>query len=246
MRVGIFGGTFNPIHRGHLHIAEQVLRCLSLDRVVFVPSGEPPHKKGETLVQRGHRLEMVRLAVESHPRFEVSDVEVRRSGPSYSVDTIRLLQEKWGAGAELFFILGIDAFLDVMNWKDPDILFTLCHFAVISRPGYAFADLKGLPPLRTVSPALLAALDMGERTSLEVPLGEHRLYLQRVAPSPISATDLRRRIAESEDLRNLLPDAVASYIMGKQLYHHDPSRGKDNGQGAQGKNRRSTHHHPPH
>ena len=225
-RIGIFGGTFNPIHQGHLRIAGEVLEQLSLDRVIFMPSGEPPHKKDSDVVTPDHRLEMVRLAVRSHEKFEVSTLEVDRKGPSYSVDTVKELRSLLGRETELFFIVGIDAFLDVMTWKRPEELFSLCHFVVISRPGYRFSDLKGLPPLQGTPVSSLASLDRCEIRSLEGPLSPRsRLFLQTVTPCDVSATELRQRIGQGEDLKNLLPEPIKLYILKKKLYRDSSTRG---------------------
>jgi nicotinate-nucleotide adenylyltransferase len=219
MRIGIFGGTFNPIHQGHLHIASEVMAQLALDRVVFIPSRHPPHKEETGLVGGEDRLEMVRLAIAPYPRFGVSTVELDREGPSYSVDTVKILREEWGPEAEIFFLLGTDAFLDVMTWRRPEELFRLCHFVVVSRPGTPFSALKPLPFFREVPPADLEALDQGRLPSMTLPLTERTsLYLRKVVPSPISATHLRKSISKKKDLDNLLPRAVESYILKKKLY----------------------------
>ncbi len=226
MRIGLFGGTFNPIHNGHLSIASEVLEKLALDKVIFIPAGDPPHKKNEDLVPAVHRLEMVRLAVAPYDQFEVSSVEMERSGPSYSVDTVRGFRKTLGEGPELFFLVGIDAFREVMTWKDPRTLFSLCHFVVISRPGCRFGDLRALPCCGEAPPDSLELLDRGERDSLEIPLSETtRLILRKVTPSPVSATDLRERISRREGLKNLLPPPVELYILAKNLYQPAVLRG---------------------
>ena len=140
--VGLLGGTFNPIHNGHVAIARQAREVLALDRVVLIPTGDPPHKPHENLAAAKDRFEMVRLAIASDPSLSISDVEVRRSGKSYTIDTIRLLQQEYGPEARLFFLIGLDAFLEFPTWRDPATLLTLCSFVVLSRPGLSFQALS--------------------------------------------------------------------------------------------------------
>lgn len=226
MRIGIFGGTFNPIHRGHLQIAQDVRKALDLDRIVFVPSGTPPHKRRGEVVPAHHRLEMVRLAVAPYPEFEVSTVEVDRKGPSYSVDTVRLLQHAEGGLAEWFFILGLDAFLDILSWKDPHRLFHLCHFVVTSRPDCHFVSLHRLHlPVRW-SWADLEALDHCRQTQITYPLTEQtQLFLLKVTACPVRATWLREELRRGHLPKEWLPEAVQSYIMTHGLYRNGLRRG---------------------
>jgi len=135
MRWGLMGGTFDPIHLAHLRGAQEILEHCGLDRVVFIPSASPPLKHGPGITPYEHRERMVRLAVEGNPAFAYSDVENRREGRSYTVDTIGYFRETFGEELEIFFILGQDAFLDIRRWKDWRRLLTLCHFVVMSRPG---------------------------------------------------------------------------------------------------------------
>ncbi len=135
MKIGIFGGTFNPIHFGHLVLAEQAYEKLGLDKVIFIPSYYPPHKENSTIVSANHRYNMVRLAIQRNPRFEISDIEVNRKGRSYSVDTIRELNRIYPK-AELFFISGSDVSDQVSKWKSIDEILALSKFALAKRPGY--------------------------------------------------------------------------------------------------------------
>ena len=136
MRVGVLGGTFDPIHFGHLVAAEEVRAQLDLDRVVFVPAGLPPHKLTEDVSQVEHRLAMVKLAIASNPYFTVSRVDIDRFGPCYTVDTIELLRDEFGPGAELYFIMGSDSLADILTWHKPERLIRLCRLAAVERPGY--------------------------------------------------------------------------------------------------------------
>ena len=136
LRLGLFGGTFNPIHYGHLRSAEEVCEALALTRLWFIPAGHPPHKTAPGITPFEVRLEMSRLAVGDHPVMAVSDIEGRRPGRSYSIETLRQIRQEVGPAWELYFILGLDAILEIATWKDYTDLFTLSHFVVLDRPGY--------------------------------------------------------------------------------------------------------------
>src|SRR5258706_4232754 len=142
LRLGLLGGSFNPLHNGHLAIARQTRKALGLDQVLFVPTGLPPHKPNGSLAPAKDRYEMVRLAIASDPSLAISDVEVRRPGKSFSIDTIRLLQQEYGAETQLFFLIGLDAFLDFPSWREPQTLLELCRFVILSRPGLSFRSLS--------------------------------------------------------------------------------------------------------
>jgi nicotinate-nucleotide adenylyltransferase len=220
MRTGLLGGTFNPIHNCHLQIALEILERFPLDQILFIPSGIPPHKVEPDIPSGAHRLEMTRLALLPYPRLEVSDIEVRRSGPSYSVDTLRVLLPK--LEGEVFFILGVDAFLGIESWKEPEHLLTLCHFIIVSRPEHPFSSLGQIPLIDPVDPVLLKKIDAGEidRLTLTPPSipGAKTLTFFKVRPCLMSATDVRKRLREGIELKNFLPEAVQSYIMDNNLY----------------------------
>ncbi len=216
--VGLLGGTFNPIHNGHVAIARQAREVLALDRVVLIPTGDPPHKPHENLAAAKDRFEMVRLAIASDPSLSISDVEVRRSGKSYSIDTIRLLQQEYGPEARLFFLIGLDAFLEFPTWRDPATLLTLCSFVVLSRPGLSFQALSGLPFIPPIPQASLLELDAGRSVRLDVPVGAQSLICLRLPPNSVSASDIRARIAQGAPTANLLPPVVESYILQHHIY----------------------------
>ena len=216
--VGLLGGTFNPIHNGHLEIARQTRDALHLKRIVFIPTGDPPHKHQEDLAPARDRYEMVRLAVASDPSFTVSDIEVRRPGKSYSIDTIRLLLEQYGGSVPLYFLIGLDAFLELPTWRDPAIALTLCSFVVISRPGAFFQALGSLPLIPRIPRQSLVDLDEGSSSRLEVPIGEQALICLRLPPCEVSASDIRTRIKQGRPTANLLPPAVDSYILQHHIY----------------------------
>jgi len=225
MHIGLFGGTFNPIHHCHLTIAKQVRDRLALDQVLFIPVGDPPHRSNRDLAPAAHRLEMVRLAIAGHPTFAVSDIEVRRPEKSYSIDTVRALRAQYGPRADLYFILGLDAFLEFPSWRQAPELLTLCHFAVVSRTGQSFAPLADRPPLPKISRQMLDALDQHTRDRHDVPVsGSTSLTLLRLPPCDISASDIRRRIRSRTGVASLLPASVESYIMSANLFQEEPDR----------------------
>jgi nicotinate-nucleotide adenylyltransferase len=195
MRLGLFGGTFDPIHLGHLILAEQCREACGLERVWFVVAGSPPHKPGgRTAVE--HRLEMARLAVAGHPAFEVSEIEASRPGPHYSIDTLRAVRSE-RPGDELFFLIGADSLTDLPTWRQPDQIARLATIVVVNRPG-----------IDPVAPASLPDYgpDAFPFRSVTVP------------PIGIASNDLRRRLAEGRSVRYMVPRAVEAYIDAQGLY----------------------------
>ncbi|MBN1919112.1 MAG: nicotinate-nucleotide adenylyltransferase [Verrucomicrobia bacterium] len=201
MRIGILGGTFDPVHIGHLIIAETVRDELGLDKVLFVPAATPPHKQGRAIAPAADRLEMVRLATAGNPGFQVSDVEIRRGGVSYTVETIEALRASEGDAAGLFLIVGADSVRELATWKDIDHLVHLCTFVVVARPGVRIEDL--------VCEGIGLAPDTRQRVL--------RHYIDAVRVD-ISSTGLRARFAEGKTVRYRLPEAVERYIRTKGLY----------------------------
>lgn len=225
VRIGLFGGTFNPVHRCHLEIARQARTRLKLDRVLFIPSGDPPHKAAGSLAPAPHRVEMVRLAIAHDPTFAVSEVESSRLTKSYSIDTVRALRAEFGPETELFFILGLDAFLEFPSWRKPKELLSLCHFVVVSRPGVSFVSLASLPFLPSLDRTALASLDAGKQDRYDLPLSANTgLTLLPLPPCDASASDIRRRIRNRLSLSNLLPAPVESYIIHYKLYQEGTDR----------------------
>ena len=199
MRLGVLGGTFDPPHVGHLILAEEARTRLQIEKVLFVPAGDPWRKAGQEIALAEHRLAMVRLMLASDPYFEVSTLEVERQGPSYTVDTLEALHQQYGPGLELYFILGEDALYDLPNWKEPARIVSLAWLAVAPRPperGWTSADVEAAVP------------GLSERV---VPL-----------PMPtidISSTALRERARAGLSLRYLVPLDVEEYIRRHGLYH---------------------------
>ena len=219
MRIGLFGGTFNPIHRCHVVAATQTQRRLRLDRILFIPSGDPPHKKTSSLAPAHHRYEMVQIAIQAIPAFAITDVEMRRPSKSYSIETVQELQQQFGPDAELFFIIGLDAFLELHTWKQASDLLRACHFVVLARPGSTFTSLLKMPVLPSLDRAPLAALDTHRALQVDVPLpGGMSLILLSIPPCSVSASDIRYRVAHRLNVSNLLPEGVESYILDQHLY----------------------------
>ncbi len=225
MKIGLFGGTFDPVHRCHLAVATQVRDQLQLDLVLLIPSGDPPHKPPGSLAPAFHRLAMVRLAIAGEPSLEVSELEIQRPAKSYSIETVRTLKAQYGPASELFFLIGLDAFLDLHTWKDAPSLLRLCHFVVVSRPPCRFAALTDLPVLPPLDQAALARIDSQGQGRFDVRLpGGTSLMLLALPPCDASATDIRRRLRAHLPVSNLLPDSVESYIIRHRLYQEASDR----------------------
>lgn len=221
----MFGGSFNPIHFGHLLVADEVLERLGLDRMLFVPAASPPHKPAAELAPAPHRFEMTRLAVAAHPHFEVSGVELSRRGPSYTVDTLREIS---GLG-ELFLLVGSETFLDLLSWREPRQVAALARLVVVPRTGNAFdpdapAAQKvlqelGLAAFVRPSPPSGpgAAAEAAEQVPTAASAGRAPILVS-AASLPISGSELRRRAREDRSLVYWMPDAVAAYIREHALY----------------------------
>jgi len=217
MKLGIYGGTFNPVHYGHLRTAQEVLERLSLDRVIFIPAGKTPFDKPE-LIKASHRYRMVKDAITDNPGFEISDLEIRTRGKSFTVDTIMKLRNTY-AGSKLYFILGTDAFLDLQHWKQPERILGLANMVVILRPGYAFTDLSSSPYLKSISIKKLKELDRGEKDLFSFDISrEQKGILFKVTGLEISASNIRNLIISGKSVKYLLPDSVESYIISHKLY----------------------------
>lgn len=198
MRVGVLGGTFDPVHLGHLAIAEEVRIKLDLDRVIFIPAGQPRLRADEYLTPTIDRLRMVELATGDNPHFQVCGIEIQRSGPTYTVDTLVELGQRFGPDTSLYFIVGADILGQFHRWKDPEKVLDACHLVVVSRPGHRDDDW----------PEWFQGADSSKDkvTQLEIPMVD------------ISGTEIRRRASLGESVRHLVPDLVAEYIQDRKLY----------------------------
>lgn len=217
-RIGLFGGTFNPIHACHLRVAMDCLKALDLTRICFVPAGTPPVKRADLAPAR-ERLEMVRLATAANPEFEVSDVEVAREGPSYTLDTVAALKRVRPA-VRWTLILGLDALLGIGAWHRPEAVLRACPIAVPFRPGARFHNLRDVPQLAGVDFSPLDACcgcDPRDPAHLFSADGIH-LTLLPIEPCPVSGTAIRAALRKGERHVTGLPEAVEDYIIDHHLY----------------------------
>lgn len=229
-RVGILGGTFNPIHTGHLVAAEEVGRDFNLDKVLLIPTNLPPLKEHKGLITPDHRLRMVSLATRSNPRLEVRDLEIKRGGVSYTIDTVRALAEETGPAAELFFIIGQDAFRHIGSWREAEALFELTHFVVVRRPTLSVDEVIGLLDesvkssngepvfVRTGYDHQVAA------EGLRVEPHGREIWLKDIPYFDVSSSLIRKRLAERRSIKYLVPEPVEAYILEHLLYAHAVGR----------------------
>jgi len=211
------GGTFNPIHYGHLVTAQEALDQFNLERVIFIPTGEPPHKISDRIAPPNSRYIMAVIATASNPRFFVSRFEIERTGKSYTIDTLRELKSSYGNDIQLYFITGADAILEILTWKDTEEILTLCKFIAATRPGY---DLSRLEDLK--NKLLKATLNSGglkgrDRTDIIDQITDTVMVME-VPALAISSTDIRNRIRKQRTIEYLLPEGVANYILKHGLY----------------------------
>ncbi|MFC1966624.1 nicotinate-nucleotide adenylyltransferase [Chloroflexota bacterium] len=198
MNIGVMGGTFDPIHKGHIIVAEEARARLNLAEVLFVPAGKPWLKTDRLISPAEHRLQMVSLAIADKPYFKLATLEIERAGPSYTVDTITELREKLGAGVELFFILGWDSLSHLPQWRDASRIITMCRMAAVPRSGYSLPDLD--------------SLEAG------IPGLSERLIILDKPQIDISASDIRERVARNLPVHHLVPEPVGKYIRQHKLY----------------------------
>jgi nicotinate-nucleotide adenylyltransferase len=198
MKIGVLGGTFDPIHRGHLIVAEQGRLQLGLERVIFVPAGQPWLKTDRIITPAIHRAEMVKLSIIDYPYFEVSTLEVDKRGPSYSVDTMSMLQVQLGSETELYLLMGWDSLGELPQWKEPRRLVKVCRIAAFNRPGYSRPNLTNLEE--------------------SIPEISRSVVWVDIKPIDISSSDIRSRIRQGLLIDSLVPEVVARYIEDHKLY----------------------------
>ncbi|GAB5046040.1 nicotinate-nucleotide adenylyltransferase [Thermodesulfovibrio sp. TK110] len=203
MKIGLFGGTFNPIHYGHLRVAEEVREAFLLDKIIFIPAGIPPLKKYD--LEAMHRLKMTKLAVKDNPFFEVSDIEVKQKAPSYTVNTLTHLKKLYQKD-NLFFIMGIDAFFELKSWYRYEDLLRMVDFIVMSRPG--FDNLQNSEFIEHEE----------SKNCFKIKNSDKRVFFISVSPFWISSTHLRKMIQNGKSIRYLLPEKVRIYIEKNKLY----------------------------
>lgn len=200
-KYGVMGGTFNPIHYGHLVTAEEALSQFKLDEVVFMPTGHPPHKAGNNLVEPEERYLMTVMATASNPCFAVSRFEVEKEEPSYTIETVEHLSEQFGDNIDIFFITGADAVLEIITWKEPEKLAKYCSFIAATRPGYDLTKFKD-------------TIDKMAGKGAEMP----KVFTMEIPALAISSTDIRNRVKTERPIMYLLPESVARYIKKKKFY----------------------------
>ncbi len=198
MNTGILGGTFDPVHNGHLIVADVARAQLNLNEVLFIPAGQPWLKPERIITAAEHRLQMLRLALDDTPYFSISEIEIERPGPTYTIDTITALKEQLNAEDELFFILGQDNLMQLPQWHEAPNLIELCYLVAAPRPGVKKPDFKAL--------------------EAEIPGITQRVMLMKQPQVDINATDIRERVARGLSVRHLVPEPVNRYIKEHGLY----------------------------
>ena len=198
MKIGILGGTFDPIHNGHLAIAEEARPDLNLEEVLFLPAGQPWMKSDRPILAAVHRVEMIKLAIEGRPYFKLSTIEAEQEGPSYTVDTIAKLKGPSAAASDLYFIIGWDNLARITLWKNPLKLIKLCFLVAVPRPGYDRSDI--------------------DKLETEIPGISKKIILMDAPRVDISATDIRDKVAQGLSIKGLVPEKVAAYIKENRLY----------------------------
>lgn len=215
-QIGLFGGTFNPIHNGHLKVALEVSQHFKLDKVLFIPCYLPPHKSSRDIASAADRLRMVELAIAPFAQFEASSLEVDRPETSYSIVTLERVKKIY-LGAKIYFIVGIDAFLEIKTWREYERVLNSCSFIVVSRPGFHLEEAKTVLESywreRMVIIRPEVKLEEGKR---EFP----QIYLFPMNSLDISARDIRGKRQRGESISGLVPEAVEKYILEKNLYSH--------------------------
>ncbi len=200
-RIGILGGTFNPIHMGHLIMAEEVCQQHHLSKILFIPAYIPPHKYVNDLAEAYHRYQMIKAAISGKSKLEVSDLEIKREGKSYTIDTIQEILDSYGKDCEVFLIMGADSLNELELWKNIKRLSQLCHFVIINRPGFK----------TEASARLIEIIGSDNISDME------RLKIE-IEPVGISSTDIRKRLNDGAQIKGLVPECVEAYIKERGLY----------------------------
>ena len=215
MKIGLMGGSFDPVHAGHLRAAEEISEKLALDEVVFIPTLVSPHKSSETMADSPHRLNMLNLSIKANPRFRISDMELRREPPSYTIDTLRSLNEG-SPEDEHYFIMGSELFAEIDTWKDFAELFYYSSFVVLRRPGYDVPDSAGLIPLALENDFRYSYGDKGMDVFAHTSSNE--LFFVDIAGIRVSSTEVRELANRGNSLRYLVAPEVEGYIAENSLY----------------------------
>lgn len=197
IKIGLMGGTFDPIHNGHLVLAEQVRTRFQMDKIIFIPSGNPPHK--QSMADKDHRYNMTKLAIEDNEFFEISTIELDQDHKTYTIDTVKRMKAEYGDNTEVYFITGADAIIDLPTWKDFDELVTICKFIGSTRPGIEDKELS-------------------EKIDSLVRDHQANITITQVPALAISSTDIRRRVKYNLSIKYLLPAKTEAYIYEHELY----------------------------
>jgi len=221
-KIGLLGGTFNPVHSGHLQAAKQVQEKFRLQTILFIPSYIPPHKQTSDMASPRDRFAMVRLAVAGHPGFVASPIEIRARQKSYSIITLNEVRRIY-PGARVFFILGVDAFLEIQTWMSYREVLEKCRFIVVRRPGYRLSGAKKVVPgeFRDKIVAIRRSAEVNGQT-----IGAYRFFLVDIRALPVSSTEIRCRIRQGRSIKGLVPEAVEDFIRKKKLYRLQRSNDK--------------------
>lgn len=201
-KIGIMGGTFNPIHNGHLVTAQEALSQFKLDKVIFIPTGNPPHKIENEVASAEDRYIMTVIATSSNSNFFVSRMEIDRKGESYTIDTVRQLRKIYGKNSLLYFITGADAILEILTWKNTGEIVSLCKFIAATRPGYNLSRIE----------------DLRKRLFSKAGATDKKIYVMEIPALSISSTDIRNRVKHNRPIDYLLPEGVSNYILKHGLY----------------------------
>lgn len=208
-RFGVLGGTFDPIHLGHLIVAQEVVSTLRLDQLFFLPAGDPPHKRNRSVTPAQHRVAMVKRAIANNPAFALSLVDVARAGPSFTVETLGLLHQEWGPETAIYFVIGWDMLDELLTWHDPPgVVRQVDTLVAVHRPGYTL-DADYLAQLGRALPGL-----------------EEKLVRVETPQVALSSTELRERVAQGRPIRYQVPDAVERYIRAENLYRQQIPQGQ--------------------
>ncbi len=201
MKIGILGGTFNPIHLGHLIIAEEALNFHNLSKVIFMPVNQPPHKNAAGLTKSEHRYNMVKEAIKGLKHFDVSDIEINRKGKSFTIDTVRMVRKQLGGDCEIYLIIGADSVNELNTWKDIELLMEMCKFIVLNRPENGTADTMTFDKIMDKDKAI-----------------EMKKLMVGIPPIGISSTEIRKRLKTGGSVRFWTPPGVINYIRKHKLY----------------------------
>jgi len=225
MKIGLFGGTFDPVHKGHLAVARAALEACQLNRIYFVPANLPPHKQKQPMTAFAHRFAMLALATADEKAFVPSlfeapeDGPIKKEKPNYSIDTVRRLKQSLKASDQLFFLIGMDAFEEIAKWHQSEALFKECDFIIAGRPGYSLADVaKSLPESLRPRDKVMRPFEK-QKASGDLMLPGARLHLLGDLHQPASATAIREAVAAGKALGRFVEPAVAEYIKKMGLYH---------------------------